>query len=160
MKLPRWLPHPASWASAVALFIFAIGVSAAMAVVMPLLFELMRHSLRLAWLGILCVWLAPIPAAGAVHRVAHGVLDLADTRHGITPASSLWAGFVAWAAIILVSMTASFVMLVIDPPPIDEPDALLGLVTAVTHWSSGLVRMGVWIVLAAYVYELERRQRS
>ena len=59
VKLPRWIPQPVSWATAVALFFFAAGVSLAMAFVIPLLFELMRHSPRLAWLGILAVWLAP-----------------------------------------------------------------------------------------------------
>jgi hypothetical protein len=162
MKLPKWIPHPASWASAVALFFFAGGVSIGMAAVMPLLFELLRRSPRLAWLGMLLVWIAPIAAAAAVHRVTHAIIDLGDARRGAETRScgfaSLWAGFVAWVAIIFVTLTTSFILLVIDPPPVD-PGAVWNLAAEVTRGVSGLVRAVVWVVLAAYVYELERVAR-
>ena len=159
MKLPRWVPHPTAWATAVALFFFAGGVTIAMAMLLPLLFELMRHSPRLAWLGILLVWFAPIPLAAGIHHTVHAVLDLGDlpkSARGAWPgAESVWAGFVAWATILFVTTATSLVMLVLDPPPVD-PDAMRVLAAEMTRGFSGVVRAVVWIVLAAYVYELER----
>jgi hypothetical protein len=163
VKLPRWIPHPVAWANAVALFVFAAGESVAMAFVMPILIELMRHSPRLAWLGMLAVWLSPIAVAAAIHNVVDGVLGLGESkptgRGAFGGATSWWAGFVAWAAIIFVTMTTAFVMLVVDPPPVD-PDAVWNLAATVTRGVSGIVRSIVWIVLAAYVYELERAARG
>ena len=46
-------------------------------------------------------------------------------------------------------------MLVVDPPPVD-PDVMHALAVAVARDFSGILRPVVWIVLAAYVYELER----
>jgi hypothetical protein len=142
--------------------VFALGVSIAMAFVMPLLLALMRHSPRLAWTGILLLWVSPIPVAAIVHRTTHGVLDFADTKRAasggkVTIATSLWAGFLAWVTIIFATMITSLVMLVIDPPPVD-PDALaiLDFVAQVARGGEGIVRALVWIVVAAYVYELER----
>ncbi len=163
MKLPKWLPRPAAWGSAVALFLFGLGVSIAFGFVMPLLFELMRHSPRLAWLGMLVTWVAPIAGAAGIHRFASGILDFADAKGvagGKTRGSEhWWAGFVAWAAIIFVTMTTSFVMLVLDPPPVD-PDAIWNLAATMTRGVEGVVRSCVWVVLAAYVYELERSARD
>lgn len=162
MKLPSWLPQPAAWATAVALFFFAAGVSLAMAFVLPALFELMRHSPRLAWLGILLVWLAPIAAAAGLHHTAHSVLDLGDTvpSRGTWPGvESLWAGFVAWSTILFVTLLTTLVMLVIDPPPVD-PDAMHALGVAMTQDFSSVARAIIWIVLAAYVYQLERVARK
>ena len=164
MKLPRWLPHPAAWASAVALFVFATGVGTAMIFTLPPLFELMHHSPRLAWVGILSVWCAPIVAAAAGHNILHAVIDLGDTkkvaRGAIPGGASLWAGFVAWATIIFVSLTTSLFMLVLDPPPV-EPNALwnLGSLATEVFRVPGVVRTVVWVVLAAYVYDLERKAK-
>jgi len=152
-----------AWASAVALFFFAWAVTLVMAFAFPLLFELMRHSPRLAWLGILLVWVAPIGAAALIHHAAGSVLDLGDGRRvarGSWPGmSSLWSGFVAWATILFVTTATSLVMLVLDPPPVD-PDAIHALALEMTRGFSGLARSVVWIVLAAYVYQLERVARS
>lgn len=163
VTLPRWLPHPAAWASAVALFVFATGVSLAMAFTLPPLFELMRTAPRLAWVGILGVWCAPIVAAAAGHNVLHAVIDLGDTKKvakGAVPGgASLWAGFVAWATIIFVTLTTGLLMLVLDPPPVD-PGAMWNLAASVLQGVPGVVRTAAWIVLAAYVYDLERRARG
>ena len=160
MKLPKWLPQPTAWANAVALYVFAAGVSIAMAFVMPILIALMRHSPRLAWLGMLIVWLSPIAVAAGIHNSVGRVIGLGEPKS--TPrggwfggATSWWAGFVAWAAIIFVTMTTAFIMLVLDPPPVD-PGAVWNLAAAMTRGVSGIVRSVIWIVLAAYVYELER----
>jgi hypothetical protein len=162
VKRPSWVPHPTAWASAVALFFFAWAVTVAMAFAFPLLFELMRHSPRLAWLGILLVWVAPIAGAAAIHHAVGSVLDLGDGRAvsgGSWPGMpSVWAGFVAWATILFVTTATSLVMLVLDPPPVD-PDAIHALAVEMTRGFSGIVRSVVWVVLAAYVYELERAAR-
>ena len=167
MSFPKWIPRWASWASAFALFLFSWAVSFAMAVVLPLLFELMPHSPRLAWLGVLLVWIAPMAVAGAGHRAMHGALDRADiggvTRGKVSGLTSLWLGFVAWAAIIVVSSTTGLIMLVLDPPPVDPDarEAIEHLLVGVTSVGAGTLRCIVWIVLAAYVWELERAvQRS
>jgi hypothetical protein len=159
------LPRPAAWASAVALFIYAAGVSVALAFIIPLLAGLLRQAPRLAWLGMLAAWLSPIAGAAAIHaavdRVLVGREPGSPRRHSpVGGATSWWVGVVAWATIILVTMTTAFVMLVVDPPPIAPPEALWHLAAAVTKGVSGLVRSALWIVLAAYVYELERSARD
>jgi hypothetical protein len=160
VKLPRWIPHPASWAAAIALFAFGAGVSFASALLVPLVIELMRMSPRLGWLGFLALWLAPIPVAAAIHRAAQGVLDLADSggaaRRG---GSSLWAGFFAWATFLFVTVTTGLVMLFLDPPPVD-PGGMSALVSEVQRSGAGVVRWAIWIVFAAYAYELERGVRT
>jgi len=143
-----------AWANAIGLFFYAGAVSLGIAAVMPFIAELLRHSPRLGWLAVLAVWTAPVFGAAGLHHTAHRVMDLGDSRRGANGAMSLWAGFVAWATIILVSMTASFVMLVIDPPPA-EPDLLVLAVCGLAAWH-GAVHSAVWIGLAAAVYSLER----
>ena len=154
MVLPRWLPKPGAWASAVALFFYAGAVSLVFALLMPLIGELLRYSPRLGWLAILTVWMAPIGGAAVFHHTGHRILDLGDSSRVARGPASLWAGFVAWATILLVSLTTSFVMLVIDPPPVDE-SWMTFAVDSLAAWH-GVVRPIVWIVLAAYVYTLER----
>lgn len=158
MKLPRFIPPVGAWASAVALFVYACGVSLAMAAVSPLIGEIMARSPRLGWLAVLLMWVAPIGGAAVGHHTAHAFLDLGDSKKVARRASSAWAGFVAWATILFVSFTASFVMLVIDPPP-SEPDALLGLAEHPTAGPHLVLRTVVWVALAAYVYALERAAR-
>jgi hypothetical protein len=158
VNLPRWIPHPASWAAAIALFVFGLGVSVATAFLLPLVIELMRFSPRLGWLGFLALWLAPIPVAASIHRATQGLLDLSDSgmRRG---GSSLWAGFFAWATFIFVTVTTGLVMLVLDPPPVD-PGAMFALVAEVQRGGAGVVRCAIWVVFAAYAYELERGIRT
>ncbi len=158
MKLFAWVPRPSSWASGVALYAFAHVVALMMAFVLPLLFDVMPRSPRLGWLGVLIVWLAPVGIAALAHRVAHGWLDRVDPNgasvaHGW---ASLWAGLVAWANTILVSTTTGLVMIVLDPPPVDPDASLRGLLTLLTRDASGALRLAIWIVLATYVYELQR----
>ena len=158
--LPRWLPRPASWASAVALFLFAGAIRVGMALVIPLLFSLMRVSPRLAWLAILGVWLSPVALAAAAHRATSGLLDLVDmTREGRpaeTTATSVRAGLFAWLAVLFVTTVTGLAMLVVDPPPV-EPDAVLGLFVHAMGGGAGLLSAGIWIAVAAGVYELDRR---
>jgi hypothetical protein len=168
MKRATWIPQPTAWATAVALLVFATAVSAAMACIMPILIALMRHWPRLAWFAILVMWLSPIPAAAAIHNVVARFIGVDPSGPSPRPGwfggvASWWAGFFAWVAIIFVSMTTAFVMLVFNPPPVDDGAVWHGVVSslaaAVTGGVSGIDRAIIWIILAAYVYELERRSR-
>ena len=122
MNLPRGIPRPAAWASAVLLFVYALAVSAGMAVVMPIVLALLRHSPRLGWLGMLALWLAPIAGVAAVHSA----VDRAASRRA----------------------------------PERTATPLGGRAAAVTRGASGLERSIIWIVLAAYAYELEASVRG
>jgi hypothetical protein len=141
VPLPRWIPHPSSWAASVALFLYGLGIS-------------------FGWLAFLGLWVAPIPAAAFVHRAAQGVLDLADG--GVASnvrGSSLWAGFFAWITFMFVTITTSLILLVLDPPPVD-PGAMFTALTEIQRGGAGITRVALWIVLAAYAYELERGVRA
>ena len=156
---------PTAFASAGALLVYASLVSMFFAAVMPFVAELIEKSPRLGWLAMLAVWLAPSLGAAAVHRTAHGILDSMDTHKVSRSSASLWAGFVAWVTIIFVSMTTSFVMLVIDPPPVDPDFSVVRALADVDVWHRGLsnwkpvVHLVVWILLATGVYSLERAAR-
>src|SRR5215471_3422324 len=112
MKRAMWIPQPAAWASAVALLVFATGVSVAMASILPILIMLMRHWPRLAWCGVLFMWVSPIAAAAAIHNVVARFIGVDQSKlspraswfGGVT---SWWAGLFAWLAIIFVSMTTA-----------------------------------------------------
>ena len=154
------MPRPVAWASAVALYLFAAGVRATFALAMPLLIALMRHSPRLAWLGMLILWISPVAIAAAIHDLVGrliGLRGLAASDPWLGGATSWWAGFMAWATIIIVSMTMVFVVLVFNPPPVVDPDSVWNLAAAVTEGVAGTMRSSIWIVLAAYVYELQLR---
>jgi len=160
VNLPRWMPRPAAWASAVALYVVAIVVRALFASVMPLLVALMRHSPRLAGLGMLLLWLSPIAMAAALHDVVGRFVGLRAPAPGesrLGGATSWWVGFVAWATIIVVTLAMAFILLVIKPPPADPHAAWSTVVAALTGRQSGGLGPAIWLVLAAYVYELELR---
>lgn len=156
------MPRPAAWASAAALYLFAVGVRATFALAMPLLIALMRHSPRLAWLGMLLFWLSPIAIVAAIHdfvgrHIGFGAPGPRDPWLG--GATSWWAGLVAWATIIIVTMTMAFVVLIIDAPPVVRPDSVWNVAATLTGGVTGTTRSLIWIVLAAYVYEIELRAR-
>ena len=144
------MPRPTAWANAAALFVFALGVRNVFAVVTPILIALMRHWPRLAWLGILLLWTSPVGAAAGIHAVVSRWLGL----NKLTRAANGWAGFVAWATIIVVTIVTGLLWLVIDPPPVVDPDAVWDVVAVLANGGSS-ARAIIWIVLAAYVYELE-----
>jgi hypothetical protein len=156
------MPRPAAWASAVALYVFAWLVVVAFGLALPLVLALMRVSPRLGCLVMLVFWMSPVPMAAVIHDFVSrlvGARPSAPRAASLASATSWWAGFVAWATIIVVSFTMIFVNLVIDPPPPLEPDAIWNLVTQVIAVSRP-VRSAIWIVLAAIVYELELRARA
>jgi len=160
MLLLRFLPRPASWASGLALFAFARVVGIGMALALPILFELMRLSPRLAWIGILGVWLAPVALAAVAHRATSATLDVVDAeraRPGPNPAAgSLRAGLFAWLAVIFTSTVATLALLVIDPPPV-EPDSLGAFFATAAGAGKTLASALIWIVVASLVYEVDAR---
>ena len=166
MNLPKWLPHPSSFISAIALKVFSWAYAMSAVMVLPILFELMETSPRLAWLGVFALWSAPLPAIAIAHRMTHGLLDLADGRESkpTRAVESVWAGMLGWAAFLLVSMSASLAMLVIDPPPV-EPDASAGIMKAgiemlaiAASWQVGVHSL-LWLVFAVAVFQIHRAAR-
>jgi hypothetical protein len=160
MLLLRFLPRPASWASGLALFAFARVVGIGMALALPILFELMRLSPRLAWVGILGVWLAPVMLATIAHRVTSATLDVVDAERARPApnhaAASLRAGLFAWLAVIFTSTVATLALLVIDPPPV-EPDTLGAFFATAAGAGKTLASALIWIVVASLVYEVDAR---
>jgi hypothetical protein len=156
---------PTAFASAGALLVYASLVSMFFAFVMPFVGELIEKAPRLGWLAMLAVWLSPSMGAAAVHRTAHGILDSMDTTRQARNAASLWAGFIAWVTILFVSMTTSFVMLVLDPPPVDPDLTVIRALADVDFIHRGMsswkpvAHLVVWIMLATGVYTLERAAR-
>lgn len=157
-KLPKSIPGRVSWFTAAALLVYAVGVSTVFTFAFPLLLELATRSPRLGWFGILARWLAPIPVAALVHRVLHRLLDAVGDRERVTALGSWWAGLFAWVAMIFVTMTTSFILLVLDPPPV-EPDALWRGVLAMSALSIN-VRTVVWLFVAVVVVHLESKSRG
>jgi hypothetical protein len=155
------MPRPVAWVSAAALSLFAAGVSASFALAVPRLIALIRHSPRLAWLGMLLLWLSPIAVVAALHALVGRFIagKTSGPREPRLIATSWWAGFVAWATILMVSMTMAFVAFVIDPPPVGGPDSVWNVAATVIAGVTGTTRSLIWIVLAAYVYELDLRAR-
>jgi hypothetical protein len=132
---------------------------------LPIVIQLMRHSPRLGWIAMLMVWLSPIGAAAAIHDAVERAMGRRAGRvrpegWPLRGAASWWAGLFAWVTIIFVTVTTAFLMLVFDPPPIVDPDHLWDLAGAVIRGVSGAERSLTWIILAAYVYELERVARE
>src|SRR5215831_6620417 len=144
MPVPKWLPRPTAWASAGALLVFATGVKIAFSLVMPILIVLLRRSPRLAWLGMLVAWLSPIAAAAALHNLVGRTLGPTEPAR----ASSWWAGFLAWAVIIVVTIATGLVGLVVAPPPPTPPDAFATLAAVARAGSGGGLTI-LWLVLAA-----------
>lgn len=156
MKLPTWFPDPVAWLNAIALYFFGMGVSVAMACVLPYLFELAERAPHLGWFAILLVWLAPIPAAALIHRVVHGVLDAADRdKRPASAHGSFWAGLFAWMACLFVGITTGLVIMVIDPPPADPPDAVWMVLRGASRTGLGIQSV-VWTIIAAFVHHVER----
>lgn len=162
MNFPKWLPRPAAWASGVALYVFASLVRITFVFAMPFLVALMRHWPRLAWVSLLLLWLSPIAGAAAIHNFSDRLLRAnkrAAPEPRLTGAASWWAGFVAWATIIVVSFTVALVAVALDPPPIVDPESLSSAFVAVTSGAT-TARSILWVLLAACVYELEARTRK
>jgi hypothetical protein len=154
------MPRPAAWASAVALYVVAIVVRAIFATIMPLLVALLQRSPRLAGLGMLVLWLSPIALAAALHDVVGRFVGLRAPVPGeswLGGATSWWVGFVAWATIIVVTLAMAFILLVIKKPPPVDPHGALNVIALLTGRQSGGLGPAIWLVLAAYVYELELR---
>jgi len=74
--------------------------------------------------------------------------------------ASWWAGFVAWATIIVVSLTVALVAVALDPPPIVDPESLWSAAVVAVTSGASTARSILWVLLAICVYELEARTRK
>jgi hypothetical protein len=125
-----------------------------------MLIELMRVSPRLAVLGGLAAWLSPIPLVAVGHRVVSAFLGRADPSAKDAGAMSAWAGLFAWLVLWLSSSVVVFVLLLINPPR-PEPEQLVSAFAGMSGGAAILsVQTAVWIVVAAFLYEAERRMKK
>lgn len=174
----KFLPSPIALLSAVLTFVLLGFFVAAAAAVVPQLLELMKTQPRLAMIGLLGFTISPAAVTVLVHHVGHRALDRLDTdfdwrdHHRSTGSilpriESWWAGVQAWMTLYAASIVTRLVMLVIFPPE-PQPDteaffSLTGFVNemsrAVTLQNAASLHTGIWIVIAAWMYELERRAR-
>lgn len=156
------MPRPAAWANAVLLFVFATGVRWIFGVAMPILLALMKRSPRLGGLALLLLWLSPVGLAAALADVVGRFVGLRAAGPGRSwPGSptSWWAGFVAWATILVVTVATAFILVILYPPPVDGR-ALAAVALALARGDAGAAAQAIWLALAAYVYELELRARE
>jgi hypothetical protein len=159
------LPGPASWLSAVVLFVFTTLVFAGVGVVLPAFLEFAQRWPRLGALGGLGLVLSPGLALTLAHHAAKGVLDRAEKKpapsSGLLPtAASVWAGLFGWCVVVFSLCVSTFVSIALFPRP-PEPDALLAWLSAQADPSLLFsVRTAVWVVAAACAYEVESRNRA
>ncbi len=112
--------------------------------------------------GFLLLILSPWLFVSLGHRLTHRAMDRFDEHERRDSDSSLWAGAFAWLVLFGTDLLSTFVMLVIDPP---EPDAaratFASAIRAVVLGDGALVatHLGVWFVIAAFFYGLERAAR-
>ncbi|MBX3192578.1 MAG: hypothetical protein KF819_36675 [Labilithrix sp.] len=166
MSTVPFVPRPASWMSAVFLYLFMGLLGGFVASVLPRLIEIGEESPRLAALGYLALWTSPIPLVAILHHGVHAFLDHADrdttVARGLLPGvSSLWAGVYAWLVIFFATTFMIFVWMIVSPP---EDSSVMGLARAFT-WPFGEgVRAGVhtlgWVVVAALLYDLDRAVKA
>lgn len=160
-KLP--LPGPASWISAVVLFVFTSFVLVGVGLVMPAFLELWRAHPRVGAFVALLLVLSPGIALTIAHHTTKGALDRIEKRpdpRGILPSvESVWAGLFGWCAFVFSSCVAMFVLLVVFPPPPGE-DSLSQILLAQTNPALVMsIRTIVFLVTAAFAYEAEARTR-
>jgi hypothetical protein len=160
MKNVPLLPRPVSWLSAVLLYLFLAAWMTFLARTLPPLLQLYETSPRLAALGLLALWISPIPFVAVGHHIGHAFLDRADrgagVARGVLPGlGSLWAGVLAWLVLALASSVAVFFLLVLFPPPPAD-----SLVTMFAWPFDARARAGLhtaaWVLVAAQLYDLER----
>jgi hypothetical protein len=168
MKRAWFVPSSLSLLSAVLLFTLLTIFSAAAAVIVPSLLELLRTSPRVAMLGLLVFAISPAIVVAVLHRTGHRALDgvsRESRREHVGPTiESAWAGTHAWLVLYGTSVLTSLVMLVVNPPEL-EPEgssvlgAMLRMTSQVRITSAFSLYAIVWVGIAAILYELERGGR-
>jgi hypothetical protein len=176
-RRPIFIPSPIAIVSAALTFVLLGFFVAAAAAVVPQLLELMKTQPRLAMVGFLGFTISPAAVTVVAHHFGHRLLDRFDTNHDwrdrvqsgkpslFPKVESWWAGVQAWMTIYAASIVTRLIMLVIFPPE-PQPDnesifSLTGMVSemsrAVTLHNAASLHTGIWIVIAAWMYEVERR---
>jgi hypothetical protein len=168
MRRPVFVPSAVALLSAGLSFGLLMATSMAIAMLAPRLGELLQSSPRLAILAFLGLVLSPALVVAIVHHVAHRAMDTVDhtaanPRSFFPRLESWWAGAHAWLVIGGASVLSRLVMLVVTPPKL-EPDTAFGLFSQEAAQIGTLANVEslyplVWIVIAAQLFELERRAR-
>lgn len=161
MKL---FPRGAAWLSALALLLFT-GLIAS---VMRFFFfhatmSLFANAPRVAAFASLVGLLFPIVAIAFGSQLLHVVLDRfagRKTSRGVWPGlMSWWAGLFGWLVLALASWTSVLVVLVI------HPQSSFGAFAGMFTYDSSLAEIisiptVVWIVIAAFLFQVERLVRD
>jgi hypothetical protein len=169
MRRAIFVPSAISLISAALAFGLLIATAMAVAKLAPHLGELLRTSPRLAMLALFGIFVAPALVVAIGHHLAHRAMDGVDsstrTRRSFLPSvESWWAGAHAWLVIGGASVLSRLVMLVLNPPKV-EPDTALGMLASEASQVGTLANAAslypiLWILVAAQLFELERRARS
>ncbi len=160
MKRFPLLPRPVSALSALLLYFFFGLYAAAVIALLPRLVEIGEESPRLAALGYLALWLAPIPGLGLVHHLVTLFLDKASGERALVPGlAALWAGVYGWFVMFFAVSVSALVQLVIFPP-----DSLTALARGFSWPYAAGGTLGVhtflWVSVATMLYDLERSVRE
>ena len=171
MRRPAFIPSPFAFLSATLSFGLLIGTAMLAQVALPPLLELLESQPRLAVIGFIGVVLAPAMVAMLVHHIGHRALDTFDASAGPGPRPrrilpsihSWWAGASAWLIICGASLLARLGMFIVMPPKL-EPDSLaltmMSESSAIAHSANLATLYPVfWVLIAAQLFEMERRTR-
>lgn len=168
MRRPIFVPSGIALLSAALSFGLLVGTAMVIGQVAPRLVELLETSPRLAMLGFFGLVVAPGVVVTIVHHAAHRTLDTVEEAGRRTTAvlprlESWWAGVNAWLIIGGASVLARLVLLVVTPPKLD-PGSFVATLTSEANDVGALANVMslypvIWIVIAAQLFELERRTR-
>ena len=169
MRRPAFVPSAIAFLSAALAFGLLMGTAMVLSLLAPHLADLLTTSPRLAMLAVLGLIIAPALVVAVVHHVAHRTMDTVDStttsrqRSFLPSVESCWAGVHAWLVIGGASVLSRLVLLVLSPPKL-EPDTVLGLLASEaakvgTFANVASVYPLLWIMIAAQLFELERRAR-
>lgn len=165
MRRPAFIPSPLAFLSAALSFGLLIGTAMLAQYTLPALLDLYENQPRLAAVGFCGVVLAPAFVAMLIHHVGHRVLDNFDTAPGtrrrlFPTVQSWWAGASAWLIICGASLLARLAMLVVAPPELEPGSTMMAEVTAIAHSANVATLYPLfWVLIAAQLFELERRTR-
>lgn len=169
MRRPVFVPSAIALISAALAFGLLMGTAMVIATLAPHLAELIQTSPRLAMLAFFGLVVAPAVLVAVAHHIAHRTMDTVDStarsRRSFLPSvESWWAGAHTWLVIGGASVLSRLVMLVVTPPKL-EPDTVFGLLAREASEVGTLANVAslypvVWIVIAAQLFELERRARA
>ncbi len=165
MRRPVFVPSGIALLSAALSFGLLVATASAFATAAPHLIELLETSPRLAMLGFVGLVVGPAVVVTIVHHASHRALDGVALKRSVFPSiESWWAGAHAWLVILGASVLARLVLLVVQPPKL-EPDSFVATLSSEASAVGTLANVMsiypvIWILIAAQLFELERRTRQ